>query len=143
MSAETERETNKRLARQVPEEIATKRNYEFAEELFAADLLEHGPFGEDVRGREAWLEQMRGLVEAVPDFSATVEDVVAEDDLVAMRVTFRGTQEGEFMGREPTGRSFEVQNMVFTRFEDGRIVERWVQADTFDMMEQLGHIERS
>lgn len=76
-----------------------------------------------------------------PDFEATVEDVVAEGDTVAMRVTLRVTHEGEFMRTEPTGNSFEVQNTVFTRIEDGKIAERWVQPDTLGMLRQLGIVE--
>ena len=129
------------IARRVPEEVATGRNLDLVEELYAEDCVEHGPFGEDTRGRDAVKAQLSGFLEAFPDFEATVEDVVTEGDTVAMRVTLSGTHEGEFMGIEPTAESFRVQNMVFTRVEDGRIVERWVQPDTLGMLVQLGAVD--
>lgn len=110
--------------------------------MFAADAVEHGPFSEEpIRGRERRKEQLETVLAAFPDFEATVEDVVAEGDTVAMCVTLRGTHEGEFMGIEPTGKSFEVQNMVFTRIEDGKIVERWIQPDMLGMLQQLGVVQ--
>jgi len=141
MASTTRIEENKRIARRYPEEVATGRNVDLIDELSTEDFVEHGPFGEDTHGREADKEQMRAFLAAIPDFEATVEDVVAEGDTVAMRVTLRGTHEGELMGIEPTGRSFEIQNMVFTRIEDGRIAERWVLPDSLGLMQQLGVVD--
>ena len=130
-----------RIARRVPEEVATGKNLDLVEELYAEDCVEHGPFGQDTEGRDAVREQLEAFVDAFPDFEATVEDAVTEGDTVAMRVTLSGTHDGPFMGIEPTGESFRVQNMVFTRVEDGRIVERWVQPDTLGMLAQMGVVD--
>lgn len=130
-------EQNRRLARRIPEELATEGNLDLIEELYAEDAVEHTPFGHH-RGRPAIRESMERFFAAFPDCSATVEDAIAEGDLVAMRVTLSGTHDGEFMGIEPTGREFEVGNMVFTRLDDGKIAERWVQPDALGLLAQLG-----
>jgi predicted ester cyclase len=70
-----------------------------------------------------------------------VEEVIAEGDIVAMRLTLRGTHDGDFMGFEPTGNTFAVSNMVFSRIEDGRIAKRWVVPDMAGMLDQLGIVE--
>lgn len=127
-----------RLARRVPEDVVTDRNFGLVTDLFEADAVEHTIFGRTVRGAEAIREMLEGYGDAFPDFEARVEDVVASGDTVAMRVTLSGTHEGEFMGFEPTGESFEVANMAFTRVTDGRIAERWVLPDAYGMLEQLG-----
>ena len=137
MSVNQRIEQNKRLARRIPEELATEGDLDLIEELYAVDAVEHDPFG-DHSGRTAIRKSMEGLLVAFPDFSATVEEIIAEEDMVAMRVTLRGTHEGEFLGAEPTGRKFEVENAVFTRLDDGMVVERWVQPDTFGLLQQLG-----
>ncbi|MFP9192505.1 ester cyclase [Natronosalvus vescus] len=141
MSPTTHAEGNKHIARRYPEEVATDRNIDLIDELSTDHFVEHGPFGQETHGPEADKEQMRAFLDAFPDFEATVEDIIAEGDTVAMRVTLRGTHEGEFMGIEATGNSFEIQNMVFTRIEDEKIAERWVQPDSFGLMQQLGVVE--
>lgn len=128
---------NERVARRVPEDIATDGNLDLVEAVYAADAVEHGPMG-DIEGREAIRESLESFLGAFEDFSATVEDVVAEGDTVAMRVTLRGTHTGEFMGLEPTDGSFEIANTVFTRVQDGRIAERWVLPDMASLYAQLG-----
>jgi predicted ester cyclase len=42
-----------------------------------------------------------------PDWKETVEDVIDEGDKVVIRVTGRGTHEGEFQGIAPTGNQAE------------------------------------
>jgi predicted ester cyclase len=132
-------EQNKQLARRVPEEIATQGNLDLIEEVFAEDAIEHGVF-DDARGHDAIRASLEGFRLGFSDFSATVEDMVCEGDTVAMRVTIRGTHDSPFMGFEPTGNEVEVQNMVFTRVENGKIVERWIQPDTLGLLRQLGVI---
>lgn len=133
-------ESNVRLARRIPEDVATEGNLDLIDEICAEDVVDHGPFGEST-GREEFKRNVEMLREAFSGFAATVEETIAEGDAVAMRVTLSGTHTGEFMGVEPTDREFSVSNAVFTHIEDGKIVERYVLPDTLSMMRQLGAIE--
>ncbi|GAA0242207.1 ester cyclase [Haladaptatus pallidirubidus] len=68
----------------VPENIATERNIELIDDLFAEHFVEHGPFSQRTEGQEAAKEDMDTFLDAFSDFEAIVEDVVAEGDTVAM-----------------------------------------------------------
>ncbi|MFC6974913.1 ester cyclase [Halomicroarcula sp. GCM10025709] len=131
----------KRLARQIPEGVATRGELDLIDEICTEDVADHSPLGE-ITGRDALKAQIRSIRNAFADFSATVEDSVAEGDTVAMRVTLRGRHVGEFMGIDATDTEVEVDNMVFTRIEDDRIAERWVQPDLLGLMQQIGAVER-
>lgn len=133
-------DANAELARRIPEEVATEGNLDLIDEICKENIADHTPTW-DVTGRAEFKAQIRSLRESFDDFSATVEDVVTEGDTVAMRVTLRGTHAGAFMGAEPTGKRIEVENMVFTRIEDGMIAERWVQPDMLSMLSQLGIVD--
>lgn len=110
------------------------------DELCTEDIVNHAPLGEP-RGLEALKAYEAPVHEAFPDFDVTFDDLVAEGDRVAMRMTHRATHEGELMGVAPTGREITFQNVVFNRMEDGRIAERWVQPDLVGIMSQLGVID--
>ena len=76
-----------------------------------------------------------------PDFQATMEDLLAEGDKVALRFTFRGTHQGEFLGIAPTGKQVTMVGIDIFRIADGRIVELWGQEeDVLGMMQQIGAI---
>lgn len=140
MTAETTIEENKQIARHIPEEVISKENLDVIDEIFAEGVIDHTPLGE-THGREAVKELTEYLHAAFADVSATVEDVIAEDDRVVLRLLLRATHDGEFMGVEPTGREVEFENVVFFRIADGQIAERWVRPDTFSLMQQFGVVE--
>ena len=77
---------------------------------------------------------------AFPDHHSTIEDQVAEGNLVATRSTFRGTHQGELMGMPPTGKQVTFSSINIDRIENGKIVEKWEQSDLLGMMQQLGMI---
>ena len=64
-----------------------------------------------------------GLHEEFPDIHVQIESIVAEGDMVAVRVTFRGTH-------APTGEPAAWPEMVFTRFSGGKAAESWEITDT-------------
>jgi predicted ester cyclase len=72
-----------------------------------------------------------------PDFRGTVEILLAEGDLVAGRVTWRGTQQGPFLGLPPSGTQVEIAAFHIVRLSAGRIVEWWGTADLLGALQQL------
>ena len=90
----------------------------------------------DASGHRAVLTDIR---RALPDFRADVDAVVAEDDLLAARITSTGTHEGVLSGAAPTGRVITWDAMTFRRFdEEGQVVERWIIGDDIGLLHQLG-----
>lgn len=140
MASTTTPEENKQIARRFPDEVATEGDVDRIDDLCTEDVIEHSPLGER-QGRAELKKQSEYIHTAFPDVSVTIEETVAEGNLVAQRLTFRGTHEGEFMGIEPTGTEVEIPNMLFTRIEDGQIAERWLLPDTFGLLQQLGVVE--
>jgi len=87
---------------------------------------------------EAWSRFLAGFVEAFPDLQLTVEDAVAEGDLVAQRIRFAGTHTGEFQGLPPTHRKVAFSGLELNRFVEGRVAEHWFQMDSLTLLQQLG-----
>jgi predicted ester cyclase len=56
---------------------------------------------------------------------------------VAVRLRFRGTHSGEFLGFHPTGRTIEYVSHEFYRIADGLIVEEWICSDMATLLSQL------
>ena len=76
--------------------------------------------------------------DAFPDRSFTIEELVACDDWVVTRYTWRATHRGEFAGVAATGTRVTVSGMLMQRIEDGRVVEDRDQWDRLSLLEQLG-----
>lgn len=133
-------EENKRIVRRIPEEVATQGRLDVIDEIFAEELVDHTPIGE-FRGRQAAKEVFQQFRAAFPDLSVTIQDMIAEEDTVAVRVTWHATHKGEFMGIEPTDREVTVEIISFLRLKGGKVTERWIQPDQLGLMRQIGALE--
>lgn len=131
---------NKRVARRYFEEVINQRNLNLADEVFAPDFVNHAADASQASGVEALKQFFAMLAAGFPDFQGIVEDLFTEDDRVAVRFTFLGTHEGEFMGIPATGKRVTMPGIDILRVTDGRITELWGQEDWLGMMQQLGAI---
>ncbi|HEY5057542.1 MAG TPA: ester cyclase [Gaiellaceae bacterium] len=106
--------------------------------VVAPDLVMHfAEAPEPLHGRETWLQGFEMMKRAFPDLEAQVDDVVAAEDRVAVRVTFRGTHTGEFQGMPATGRTIHYVSHEFYRVQDGLIAEEWICSDMASLFRQL------
>jgi steroid delta-isomerase-like uncharacterized protein len=84
------------------------------------------------------------VMEWVRTFSSDVHydinDVIAEADKVAVRMTQSGTHTGSVTGIPPTGKRFSVDYVHWFRLEDGKVAEMWAVRDDLSRLEQLGLI---
>lgn len=67
-----------------------------------------------------------------------IEDLVAEGDRVAFRMTMDFTHTGEFMGIPATGKQISFSGIGIMRIADGKIAEFWGNPDVMSFMQQLG-----
>jgi steroid delta-isomerase-like uncharacterized protein len=133
-------EQNKAIVRRLLEE-PWKGNLDVVDELTAKNYVGNDPANpEPLRGPAAVKEFISTYLAAFPDTRITVEQQLAEGDLVATRWSARGTSEGELMGIQPTGKQVTVTGLTISRLADGKVVEGFNNWDTFGLMQQLGAI---
>jgi steroid delta-isomerase-like uncharacterized protein len=77
---------------------------------------------------------------AFPDLHAHIGDIFAAHDKVAVRLRFRGTYSGEFLGLPATGRTVEYVSHEFYRIADGLIAEEWICSDMATLFGQLSRL---
>lgn len=92
---------------------------------------------EPLLGRETWRHNAEIMHRAFPDLTAHIDDIVAAEDRVALRLTFTGTHTGEFLGHAPTGRPIRYVSHEFYRIEDGLIAEEWICSDMTTLFQQI------
>jgi steroid delta-isomerase-like uncharacterized protein len=130
----------KAMAQQWYSEVMNEGNEDLIDELCAENFVDHDPLpgtGPDRQGIHDFVKLVRS---AFPDLQTTVDEIIAEGDRIAVRSTFRGTHEGDFMGIPATGKKVEVSNYDFVRFENGQAAEHWGTIDSAALMEQLGAV---
>jgi steroid delta-isomerase-like uncharacterized protein len=111
-----------------------------ARDLLTPGYRRHDPSLPDVDGPDGSADFIRSVVTGFPDVHLHVEQLIAQDGLVAARLTVRGTHQGPFMGVPATGRAVTVDVMDVYRLEGGKIAEEWAVMNTMGLLQQLGAI---
>jgi predicted ester cyclase len=133
-------EANKALYRRWFEDVVSGRNLALADELLADEYVLHFPGMPGPLDR-AGHKQLLGMFHAAfPDWRESVDLVVAEGDLVVIRVTGTGTHSQPFQGIPPTGTRVQATGVGIGRIAGGRIVESWAEYDALGLLQQLGAI---
>ena len=135
-------EQNKQTSRRFTEEIWNKGKLDQIGDFVAPNHKNHPSasapdFGQGPQGFSQLVSLYRT---AFPDTNLTIEDQIAEGDLVVTRWTAAGTHRGELFGMPATGKQVKVTGIFIDRLADGKIVESWGEYDALGMMQQVGAI---
>ena len=110
-------------------------------DLLADDFVEHEAMPGMPAGREGTRQLFHMIATAFPDQNWNPEDILVDGDKAVVRTRFSGTNDGEFMGMPPTGKSVSVQVIDIIRFgDDGLAREHWGVFDMMGLMTQIGAI---
>jgi steroid delta-isomerase-like uncharacterized protein len=113
--------------------------YELAHEIISENMVVHGAGGQTVgMGPDGLIDLIRTWRTAFPDGRMEIDDIIVEGDTVAIRNTWYGTQQAEFYGVPPSGKSVAVTSVGIDRVQDGKVTEGWGELDMVGMMQQMG-----
>jgi predicted ester cyclase len=119
-----------------------RRNLDGLGSLFATNAKFYGfvPQALDVEGTKV---AMSALYSAFPDSRMPTDDIIVEGNRIAIRHSFRGTHKAPFQNIPATGNSVVVTAIVILTIENDKIVEAWLNADFFGLLQQLGVIPQA
>ena len=117
-------------------QMLSTHDADLVDAFVATDYRNHNAFVDD--GREANRQFWAAFFAALPDLTATMEDLVMSGDRVVGRFVYRGTHRGEFMGIPASGRPVEMRSIDIWRVADGLFVEHWDELNTLEFFQQLG-----
>jgi len=131
---------NKEIAQKMIDAI-NDRDYDLLDEVIAPDLVRHcqATPNVNIKSLAEFKEFLNGDAKVFPDSHISTEMLIAEGDKVAGYFTYSGTQKGAMGPFPATGKKADLKYLGILRFEDGKIVEMWVEWDNMAFLTQLGH----
>ena len=134
-------EENKALVRRFFEEVLNTRKLSVIDQLYATDVVDHTAPAGQAPGLAGLKQTVAMILAALPDAHLTIEDMIAQEDRVAVRYTVRATHTGgAFFSISPTGKQVTVTGIFMARISGGKIVDKWGNQDDLGMLQQLGVI---
>ncbi len=135
-------EDNKTIAREFYESVINKADYALGSQILAEDFWDHGNPPDMPKGIEGLKQFLSMITTAFPDIRVEIEDMLAEKEMIAVRLKVTGTHKGVLMGTiQPSGKHAVWSGMDFLRISKGKIAERWSVRDLLGLMQQIGAIK--
>ena len=132
-------ESNKAVVRRFIAEVWNAGNLDAADDLVHPEYAISG-IG---TGPDAVRHNVSIYRTAFPDLECVVEQLVAEGDWVAVRLTLRGTHLGPLGDIPATEKPVTMKELVFWRVESGKLCAIWSQGDALGLRIQIGAIPAS
>ncbi len=129
------------IAREYVDRVFNARDAERAREFFTDDITFHALTVGTLNGADAVVPVLAGLIDALSDVKAEVQDVIASDDLVALRQVVQARHTGTLLGMPATGNAIKWDAVDIYRINDeGRISEQWAFEDFAAILNQAGGV---
>ncbi len=129
---------NKGVVRQYNEQVVNESGLDAMEKFVADNVVDHNAPPYAPQGIETFRRHLAAVLHTYGDFYLTVEDEIAEGDMVVTRVTATGIHQNEWLGLKPSGKRITLTGINIDRVVSGKIVEHWGEADTISALIQMG-----
>ncbi len=145
MPAAANEAENKALVRRWFEEVWNQGREQMIAQLRSPNTIATGlgEGGGESRGHEPFRAFYSNMRHALPDLHIKIEDIIAEGDKVAVRITAEGTHLGDGFGIAATARRVKFAGIVIARIADGKIAEAWNSLDQLGLLKQIGALPES
>ena len=130
------------VARDYVDRVFNGHNGELAREYFSADITFHALTVGTLSGVDTVVPVLVGLIDALSDIDAQVQDVIASGDLVALRQVVKARHTGTLLGMPGTGGPLQWDAVDIYRIDDaGKISEQWAFEDFAAILSQAGGVK--
>jgi len=141
LSTEGVEQRNMEIIRKAHEDLAAG-DFEAFKAVISPEYRRHcqamPPGLQELRGTEEFFGFIQDFMSAVPGYTDSLSNMIADGDRVAYVSTMKGTQTGP-MGEFPaTGKTFTLVNIIMQRLEGGLVAETWISWDNLAFLSQLG-----
>jgi len=133
-------ENSKALVERFYYEVWNQADEDVAREILTSDFQFRGSLGMEHNGPDGFITYMRSIHAALGDYQCIIDDIIAGDNRVAAKMTFRGVHKGLFLGFAATGAEVQWAGAGFFTMRAGRICALWVLGDIDALKLQLAKL---
>lgn len=122
---------NGEVVRRIYEQGYTQGDEAVFPASYAEDFVHHGKTADDpdISGAPGQVASMRRFREVMPDVRFEVHHLLADGDMVAVRLVITGTPLERFGPVEPNGERQQIHAMALFRLRDVKAAEEWFFTD--------------
>jgi predicted ester cyclase len=131
-------ESNKTIARDFIEQVFNQHNPGKAADFVTDGFVWHGGGLGTISGPDGLVGLLSAFIGALPDLYADEQGIVAENDMVVVRLVVSATVKGSLLGAPADGKPVRWDAVDIYRITDGKVSEEWAADDVAAIMAQIG-----
>jgi steroid delta-isomerase-like uncharacterized protein len=122
-------------------EVVNNRKLTLIQEIYSADYVFHGMVGAEMHTIKdsSLFYFLTNLFKAFPDLHYSIDNAIAEGDMVALSLTGRATHKAEFLGYPASNKKIQFKEMFFFKIQNGKISEGWGVVDIDGVKRQISN----
>lgn len=128
------------LVRRFYSEVWDQADEQVARDILHPQLSFRGSLGAERSGPDGFIDYLRQTHAALAEYRCIIDDLVANSDRAAARMTFAGIHRRTFFGVAPTGKRITWSGAAFFAITYARIKDIWVLGDLDRVKQQLGAV---
>ena len=125
-------EQNKALVRKFFEEVWSKGNVAVVDELLAPDFVDRSLLPGQESSREGYKRSITEFRAAFFFDDLTIENQIAEGDMVVTKFSTRCIHRGEFLGVPPSGEEGTYSSIRIHRIVGGKVTDEWSEGNLLE-----------
>jgi predicted ester cyclase len=128
---------NQEIVRSYYENLWNKQDKSYIDKLLGDEIVFRGSLGIETKGKKEFESYFDMIITAIPNLYHGIERIIAQDNLLAAKVFYSGTQTGKLLDFEATNSRIRYNGASFFTMEEDKIVEIWVLGDLNSLYKQL------
>ena len=136
MSSMERHSSIKDIAEEYANKIWNDKDISTIDKLVHQNVVIHSLLG-DFHGTKAMRDVVQAWLKGFPDLQVYNDIVISENDIVSIQWRANGTHQGEFKGRQPTGKTVSYSGVTVYRIKNNQIVEYWAYLDMQHLLSQI------
>jgi len=129
--------TNQEIVRSYYENLWNQQDKSYIDKLLGDEIVFRGSLGIETKGKKEFESYFDMILAAIPNLYHGIERIVAQDDSLAAKVYYSGTQTGKLLDFEATHSRIRYNGASFFTMEEGKIVDIWVLGDLNALYQQI------
>jgi steroid delta-isomerase-like uncharacterized protein len=128
---------NKLFLQRYVKNVIDGENPGLADRYFASNFYNHDPAPGEQPGLQGVTRFLESIFTAFSGFHTTIEEQIAEDDLVVGRWSQRFTNTGPYLNFPGSLKPIHIGGITITRVRNGKLVEQWEARDAVSLLVQM------
>jgi predicted ester cyclase len=124
---EAQNQTLSEKNKQLVQDFYLSKSLDKTDKYLADNFVSH--MHPQIIDKKSYNIALKNFLIAFPNMTGSIEQIIAEDDIVTIKSSWHGTQQNSYQGNQSINKPISINQADIYRVSNGKIVEHWGVVD--------------